>query len=338
MDRAGSHFTNELPFVLYRMPNEKKVKGIFQQNAREGRISFSENGFVFAPFSNQKKTLWLQPDSCFYADQPNATYHPNSISEKVEGGADHKSLVKKAIATIDRGVMKKVVLSKPISVAKSVVPITLFERAIKLYEAAFCYLWFHPQSGIWLGASPEQLAMAKNGYFQTTALAGTLPKTDDKLPKWTPKEYEEQEMVTHYLEEQLNQYLTEMTVEPRKSILAGSLWHQKTNISGQLRNTATLKDVIDSIHPTSAVCGLPKTTAMNFILENEGYNRAYYTGYLGEVKGAENDASIFVNLRCLQIFENEVRIYVGGGITKDSNPQKEWDELVNKSSIMLALL
>jgi len=337
---AKSHLKEGVPFVIYRMPNKSVVKGVFQTDATTYLPTpFSESGFVFAPFSSKDKTLWLRPDKTCYAAY--ISNHRNvGIAKEFpnENGEGHMALVKKAVAEIKKGSLAKVVLSKSIKVAAKVAPTDLFLKAMALYSNAFCYLWFHPETGIWMGASPEQLARTKNGSCYTTALAGTLAQTRSKHPDWTQKEFREQEMVTEYLKAQLEPYLSNITITPRESVLAGKLWHLKTGISGLIKPQNNLNAIIAAIHPTSAVCGLPKQSAMKFILEHEGYERNYYTGYLGEVTAKSMDASIFVNLRCIQILKDEVCIYVGGGITKDSVPQKEWEELVNKSGTMLALL
>ena len=106
-------------------------------------------------------------------------------------------------------------------------------------------------------------------------------------------------------------------------------------------NENGLYSLVDLLHPTPAVCGLPKEAAKQFILENENYNRSYYTGFLGELNMGlqnKNDSHLFVNLRCMEIEKNEAYIYVGGGITKESNPEEEWEETVAKSNIMLKVL
>ena len=129
--------------------------------------------------------------------------------------------------------------------------------------------------------------------------------------------------------------------------------HLRNQITGILdKEKASLKHVIQQLHPTPAVCGLPKSTAKKFILENENYNREFYTGFLGELNFKErihrnpkkrnvenmafdsvkNVSRLFVNLRCMQLLENTAKIYVGGGITKDSIPINEWTETVNKSA------
>ena len=87
------------------------------------------------------------------------------------------------------------------------------------------------------------------------------------------------------------------------------------------------------MHPTPAVCGLPKQSAKDFILQNENYNRDFYTGFLGEIN-ILNKTDLFVNLRCIQIVDNIAYIYIGCGITKDSIPDKEFLETVNKSITM----
>jgi isochorismate synthase len=119
-----------------------------------------------------------------------------------------------------------------------------------------------------------------------------------------------------------------------------------------------LKDLVTALHPTPAVCGLPLTDAKRFIQDNEKYQRAYYTGFLGELnykeertrnrnrRNQENSAyrsvvrtsELYVNLRCMQKVGDSFIIYVGGGITADSDPKKEWQETESKAQTMLRLL
>ena len=103
-----------------------------------------------------------------------------------------------------------------------------------------------------------------------------------------------------------------------------------------------MKEIVQLLHPTPAVCGLPKEIAKEFIIENEPYDRGFYTGFLGELncsftnKKASSD--LFVNLRCMEIKNSQAHLYMGCGITKDSIPEKEWEESVNKSMTMKMVL
>lgn len=80
--------------------------------------------------------------------------------------------------------------------------------------------------------------------------------------------------------------------------------------------------VLDELHPTSAVCGMPKHQALEFILAHEGYDRQFYSGFLGPVH-MEGRSSLFVNLRCMQLAADYASLYVGGGITAQSDPASE---------------
>jgi isochorismate synthase len=95
--------------------------------------------------------------------------------------------------------------------------------------------------------------------------------------------------------------------------------------------------MLQLLHPTSAVCGMPKEESLAFILMNEGYNREFYSGFLGQVN-FRDETHIFVNLRCMQIFDTSAYLYAGGGITAHSQPQKEWQETIYKMQTLLNVL
>ena len=119
--------------------------------------------------------------------------------------------------------------------------------------------------------------------------------------------------------------------------------HLRTKVEGELLEKADLKSLIRALHPTPAVCGLPRNIARDFIIKNENYNRSFYTGFLGELNLKKSNTAIqtsqlYVNLRCMEINHNKALIYVGGGITKDSIPKNEWKETVSKSETMKKVL
>jgi isochorismate synthase len=132
------------------------------------------------------------------------------------------------------------------------------------------------------------------------------------------------------------------------SIKAGTIWHIKTDILGTLNTGFGLQKVIQLLHPTPAVCGFPKEVTKAFLLKNENYDRTFYTGFLGELN-IENKTDLFVNLRCMEVelassqkfprfALTKAHLFIGCGITKDSIPEKEWEESVNKSMTMKKIL
>ena len=88
--------------------------------------------------------------------------------------------------------------------------------------------------------------------------------------------------------------------------------------------------MLQLLHPTSAVCGMPLDTSLEFLSRNEKYDRQFYAGYLGPVN-FNNDINIFVNLRCAQLLEDKAVLYAGAGVTMDSTPEQEWDRDGNEN-------
>lgn len=308
---------------------------------------YSEKGFVFASFDEKQLVLIPENESkIISAKQLEVTMNAvetEDLSFDSEAKIQYEDLVEKGIQAIKNEEFKKVVLSRSeiVDVIKFDF-ITTFKHLIQLYPTTFTYCFFHPKIGLWMGATPEQLLKASGNVFETTALAGTQKVTLEEEISWRQKEKDEQQYVTDFIIKRLREVATSVVVTEPYNIKAGSIWHIKTDISGVLKDNSTLEEVIDTLHPTPAVCGLPKKKAKAFILENENYDRTFYTGFLGELNSSFANKSVssdlFVNLRSMQIKENKAILYMGCGITKESIPEKEWEESVNKSMTMKRVL
>lgn len=343
LEKAKNQFRQNLPFVIYKKPNNSNVVGLFQQNDTLFEVTdFTEKGFVFASFDGSKTVLIPENQS----EKVSANFQNTEIivSEKDFNSSNEsqknnfKSLVVKGIQAIENKQFKKVVLSRKETVdLVDFDCVTAFEKLVQLYPTTFVYCFYHPKVGIWLGATPEQLLKATNKEFKTMALAGTQKDAGSNAVVWPKKEQEEQQFVTDYIVEKVKNIASEVLVSNPYSIKAGSVWHIKTDISGSLNSSSTLKEVIQLLHPTPAVCGLPKDKSKAFILENENYDRTFYTGFLGELN-RENKTDLFVNLRCMEFSGSKAHLFMGCGITKDSIPEKEWEESSNKSATMKKIL
>jgi len=180
------------------------------------------------------------------------------------------------------------------------------------------------------------------------AVAGTQVTDGNLAIDWKEKEIEEQSIVVDFIVSSLKSVSNDIKVSRPYNMHAGNLVHIKTDIDGQFVELFDIKKVLSVLHPTPAVCGFPKNNALNFIHCHEGYNRAYYSGYLGELnmnfENKEFESDLYVNLRCMEIEAslelNKViaHLYVGGGITRESDPKKEWKETVNKSKTIKRIL
>lgn len=355
LDQAKNHLAQNLPFVLYKKPKNTNIIGLFQKNdALFSVTDFTEKGFVFASFDGTETYLIPENESEIItivfkkkeiAFSENESSTPNEITKN-----QFENLVKKGILAIKNNEFKKVVLSRKESVNLIDFDIiAVFERAIQMYPTTFVYCFYHPKVGIWLGATPEQLVKVNEFEFKTIALAGTQKDAGSNEVVWPKKEQEEQQFVADYIVEKINIVAEEVVVSKPYSFKAGSIWHIKTDISGKLNSSFSLKQLIQLLHPTPAVCGLPKEHSKQFILENEKYDRTFYTGFLGELN-IENQTDLFVNLRCMEIeiapakteklklAMIKAHLFMGCGITKGSIPEKEWVESINKSVTMKNIL
>jgi len=371
--KLETQIQNGNPFVAYRYPNDKNglTKALLQDSGKTYRTSvFNESGFVFAPFESDNNAFFIPSEN---AESINTEYAADKDSEEkkedqdfppvftnAEAKIQHEKLVQEGIDAIEKGEFKKVVLSRKEDVQTQLKALEIFKNLLKKYETAFVYYWFHPETGIWLGATPETLLKVEREKFKTMSLAGTQSFQGTSNVNWGEKEIEEQQIVTDSILENLQDKVsgTIHRSEPYTT-KAGNLLHLQTDIQGVLDSEkSNLKSLILALHPTPAVCGLPKKNAKEFILNNEGYDREFYSGFLGEMnmkkeikrnsnrRNQENQAYasilkqtfLFVNLRCMKLEAGKARLFIGGGITKDSNPADEWQETVNKSHTIKSVL
>lgn len=380
-EHIKKQFDGKLPFVAYRKPNTSELKSMLQQDNMLHFISdFTESGFVFAPFDNRKYAYLIpleysellsvqidkediSKDDIGFYKTASASINPDQHASKLS----HINIVEKGIEAVNSGSFSKVVLSRH-EVLENIDtnPIEIFKRLLHHYPTAFVYVWFHPKVGLWLGATPEILLSVRGNQLKTMALAGTQSFEGSEEVVWKEKEKEEQQIVTDFIVESLRESVDgsqtsveNIKISGPKTVKAGNLLHLQTEISIHLKpGVVHLKPILNALHPTPAVCGYPKEKAQAYIIENEGYDREFYSGFMGELhlkenisrnpnrRNVENNAyrtqksvsNIYVNLRCMQIKNKDIIIYVGGGITKDSDANAEWEETVHKSQIIKSVL
>ncbi|MBP0902196.1 chorismate-binding protein [Mariniflexile gromovii] len=363
--RIETQYNNQLPFVAYRKPRENKLIALFQTTNEIHKVNdFTEKGFVFAPFDDAETSILIPFDDSELISTNSEILCSNEmfkatnfIDEKEK--FQHVNLVAKAIKSIKDKAFEKVVLSRKEEVLiEEINPVFIFKRLLSSYTSSFDYCWYHPKIGLWLGATPETLVKIEGSQFSIMALAGTQVYKENLDVVWQDKEIKEQKFVTDFIVESLKPSVESLSISDTETVKAGNLVHLKTMISARLKPNSTLKDVINAIHPTPAVCGVPKVIAKQFILNNEHYNREFYTGFLGELnfetttaprsgkRNIENRAyaitkkrtQLYVNLRCMQVKNNKAILYIGGGITANSNPESEWEETVSKSLVIKNIL
>ncbi|WP_241502236.1 chorismate-binding protein [Hymenobacter glacialis] len=263
--------------------------------------------------------------------------------------AEYTQLVTTGVAAIEAQQVLKVVTSRAArrALPPGFDPLAAFVALERKYPLAFVSLVSVPGVGTWLGATPEILAeVTADGTFRTMALAATQPLTAEVTPRtaiWRQKEIEEQALVARYIVNCFKQLrLREYHETGPRTVIAGQLLHLRTDFEVSLKHVpfpSLGTDMLRLLHPTSAVGGMPKTAAMHFLQQHEGYDRAYYSGFLGPVNVvAPGSARLYVNLRCLQVRADEAILYAGTGLTVDSDPEREWQETEMKLQTISTVL
>lgn len=285
---------------------------------------------------------------------------PEAQARYVEG-------VAKAVEAMQRDELRKVVLSRTKRVSFTDAPnaIAVFDQLCATYPTAFVSAVYLAETNqIWISATPERLVSnSATGIFQTVSLAGTQPALEpDGIPKrpseamWSQKEIEEQALVSRYIIECFKRIrLREYLEEGPKTIIAGNLMHLSTcfTVDTQAVRYPQLGTVmLRLLHPTSAVCGMPRDAAFSLIRRNETHNREFYAGFLGPVNIDSSDArtttydleqasaatNLFVHIRCMKLEGNVATLYAGAGLTEDSVPEREWQETEMKCQTLLKVL
>ncbi len=334
------------PFVIYKKPHSGKLN-IWQQ--KDGQLytsnDLSQSGYYFAPYDFTKHPVVVFPENqsikqeIFIRDLRSNGVQKVHLSAPDMSSHDkvaYQQKVSEIIKLIKAGLLQKMVLSRAFKIKKY--HFEIFNALLNLltaYEQSYVYLWHHPQSGTWMGATPELLARYQHGYFQTIALAGTLPVKKNLPVIWSAKEINEQQMVTDYIVEKVKMFSSKITVSKPATVYQGHLAHIKTDISADI-NPANLSEIILNLHPTPAVCGLPVERAKTYIEQIENRDRKYYTGFMGEKR--DDWSALYVNLRSMEVLSEHLILHVGGGIVANSNSEQEWQEILMKSKVLLSVL
>ena len=351
-------------FALYRLPHEKQVTLVAQTEVEPQELLSCEalngqTGFVVAPFSICSHTpiVLIRPDvvkTYLSAEAASLDIEKSDVCGLLVrrlrtlcptptdlSRSTYSSDFNRFFERLKNGDFQKLVLSRCAEepADEQVSPLELFLRACQLYPRLFISLVYTPKSGLWLTATPEILLEGIGGQWRTIALAGTMKLEGDELlgegehMTWSTKNIQEQRYVSTYLMGCLERLAKDVREEGPRTVRAANLVHLRSDFTFSLADDAHVGDVLQMLHPTPAVCGLPKQETYRFILETEHTPRLYYSGFMGPLN-MTSCTHLFVSLRCMQITDQRYRLYAGGGLLKDSVEEQEWQETEAKLETM----
>ncbi len=345
-------------YAIYRLPHENHATLIRQSEGEPMQLhSLTElngkQGFVVAPFevkADQPLVLiqgmpgQVSLDDKVSLDNKNVFFDNKNIRNKNKGADYYRVDFANYHSQLEADKFRKIVLARCADEEKpkGVEPIDLFYRACQLYPRLFIALVDTPKSGCWLTATPEILLDGKGDDWRTIALAGTMKLEGDQLDgegetlTWSTKNIQEQRIVATYITECLEQFTGDFREEGPRTVRAANLVHLRSDFTFKLTDHHRVGDLLQVLHPTPAVCGLPKREAFKFIVKNEHTPRRYYSGFMGPI--AQEDTHLYVSLRCMNIEGDVCHLYAGGGLLKDSVEEQEWLETEAKMETMKRLL
>lgn len=344
--RIKEQYESKLPFMVFALPESNEITAYLQDSQTTVKKNdFEQAGAILAPFDFAENARFLPLEQATIISTSldlNTTHSMTEIILKEDASEKNRyqALVEKSIKTIQNTPLKKVVTSRKKEVNLSSLNLKkLLKRLFTLHANVFTYCWYHPETEIWCGATPEILVKKKDVSFATMALAGTKKAQDGEPVEWGHKERNEQKFVVDSISKNLENITSVLKISKTYSHPAGTLVHLRTDIEGVIKKSrSSLKCIVTALHPTPAICGTPQELARKFIKKNEDYNREFYTGFVGIIQPEVETTSLYVNLRCMKLEPNRATLYVGGGITEDSNSESEFIETQNKMQTMLQVL
>jgi len=247
--------------------------------------------------------------------------------------------VEKSKEHIRAGDIFQVVLSQRLSVPFQARPVDVY-RALRALNPS-PYMYFLDVGGTQVvGSSPEILVRMQAGTITVRPIAGTRPRgatpeQDAALEAELladPKERAEHLMLIDLGRNDVGRVAQAGTVEVGEQFVVerySHVMHIVSEVTGALQPGLGYADVLRATFPAGTVSGAPKIRALELIRELEPIKRNVYSGAVGYI-GWHGDADTAIAIRTAVIQDGRLHVQAGAGIVHDSDPQKEWEETMNK--------
>jgi isochorismate synthase len=341
-------------FAAWRLPSDVDFSVLITPKAEvvtsdDLNNKLGRKGFFVVPFdTDMHPMVWFSGHKVCrgaeleLSDVAGSENNPIYLPDGFPVSASKDEYLKQLDAIVDEirlGSVRKVILSRVQEEFIEHTELTkIYEALCIKYPTAYVFWYFSPETGMWMGASPEILLQWDGVDYTTVALAGTRKEAPaDLVQAWEEKERDEQSIVTDYIDSILRNYSKDIEVLGPETVIAGQVSHLKTVF--RFKADASALDVgrlLMELHPTPAVCGLPKFQARQVIETVEYHDRECYAGFIGYCSGQTFD--FFVNIRTMKILGTKAALFLGGGITMGSNAEKEWAETCLKAETLLSVI
>lgn len=329
-EEIRSAFISGLSFYAYRYPHDHMMSYGSSECFIEG---FGVPGFVIGMFDSSHGLITIPYKDHGKGSEEKHKGNCYNMPEESTGFKEYSHEVEEIINGIKKGEGCKTVAARVIVRDSHIDIADKFYELCEKYPDAYIFCFSTPATGCWIGASPELLLESNGEFIQSMALAGT--RSVDSLVTWDDKNKEEQQIVTDYIKDVFDRNGLNPIMEKPMTKKAGSVEHICTVVKSSLSSSRrewqgedgikNLEQLLKDLYPTPALCGVPKEWALNEIKRLENFDRGCYGGFCG-LYNTPQDFHFNVVLRCLSVNDKKECIYVGGGITANSEVSAEWKE------------
>ncbi|MDR3128715.1 MAG: chorismate-binding protein [Tannerellaceae bacterium] len=319
--------------AVCRIPGEGKLHlTVADYNATFTCCDASElngkEGFVIAPFFTSEE----YPIVCIQAEEyelpiPEDTFpSPDGDYPFARITTSYPKRFRRFAAPLREGVMNSLMLSRCVKTDRpnDFSPALTFLRACCRNPHTYVYLVHSPYSGTWIGFSPVPFLSGETTDWQVSALGGIQPLINGLAPlAWTEKNCNEQQMMADCIQAQLELAGLEWSAVGPYAILSEDVAHLKKDFHFKFSDNKYIGDLLKLLYPTPSVCGIPCKEAYQFIINREGYDRRYYSGFVGRIS-PDGWNELFLNLQCMEVFPDILNMYVGSNLVEDTTAAEEW--------------
>jgi anthranilate synthase component 1 len=239
----------------------------------------------------------------------------------------------------------QVVLSQRMSVPFQARPLDVYRALRALNPSPYMYFIDLGDTQI-VGSSPEVLVRVQNRQVTLRPIAGTrhrgeTPEEDLRLEEELlddPKERAEHIMLIDLGRNDAGRVSRTGTVQVTDNMIVerySHVMHIVSQVVGELDDGLTSTDAIRSAFPAGTLSGAPKIRAMEVIRELEPVRRNVYAGAVGYINW-HDDTDLAIAIRTAVIKDGMLHVQAGAGIVADSDPEKEWEETMNKGRALVA--
>jgi menaquinone-specific isochorismate synthase len=322
-------------------------------------ISFQNDGVIgYYNFVIESKSIAINNSSCLsnflekLSGLNKNSIQTSNLKRSIQSTLNGNELeiwndiVLKALSELNNNRVEKLVLSRAYSfnLDSAINWSSLLDELFKRFPD--CYLFFiKKNNSIFFGSSPEMFLKVSGDIAEVESVAGSAARGEksesdyelEKSLRTSEKNHQEHLFVSDFISDILIKYSNNVRIIEEKQIRKlDNIQHLITKISAELNSNENLFELIDSLFPTPAVCGVQKKSAMKLIRELESHDRGLYSGIIGLIDFKGN-CELAVSIRSALVKENKVTAFAGAGLVKNSDPYEEFLETNLKLNTILSL-